>query len=331
MRPFTYQRPTSVEAAVQQFQTSPDARFIGGGTNLIDLMKMGVETPGHLIDINSLPLRSIEEHEGGLRLGALASNTAVANHNLVRNRYPVLSQAILLGASQQLRNMATTGGNPLQRTRCYYFYDPTYAECNKRAPGSGCAALKGYNRIHAILGTSSDCIATHPSDMCVALTALEATVNVQGPKGARSIPMAEFHRLPGNTPQIETNLQPGELITSIDLPPNAYATKSYYLKVRDRQSYAFALVSVAALVDADEGGTVRNVRIALGGVAHKPWRAAKAEKALTGKKLEAKNLRAAAEAELQDAKGYEHNAFKIELAKRSIVRAVTAAAETRQA
>jgi xanthine dehydrogenase YagS FAD-binding subunit len=331
MKPFTYKRPATVEEAIGEFQSSAGARFIGGGTNLVDLMKMGVEQPATLVDINALPMRTIEEHEGGIRLGALASNTSVANNMLVRTRYPVLSQAIVQGASQQLRNMATTGGNPLQRTRCYYFYDPSYAECNKRVPGSGCAALKGYNRIHAILGASEQCIATHPSDMCVALTALDAMVNVQGPKGARAIPMTEFHRLPGTTPQVETNLQPGELITSIDLPAIPYSTRSYYLKIRDRRSYAFALVSVAAVVDTDESGKIREARIALGGVAHKPWRATKAEKALVGKKLEGQNLREAAEAELRDAKGYEHNAFKIELAKRSIVRAVTTAAAARQA
>ncbi len=328
MTPFQYSRPNTVDEAIQAVAEGSGSYFIGGGTNLLDLMKMGVEQPAHLVNINRLPLTHIEEHEGGVRLGALATNTSVANHELVRTRYPVLSQAILAGASQQLRNMATTGGNPLQRTRCYYFYDPSYAECNKRVPGSGCAALTGYNRIHAILGASSECIATHPSDMCVALAALDAIVQVQGPKGARSIPMTEFHRLPGKTPQIDTNLQPGELITAIDIPAVPFAKRSYYLKVRDRNSYAFALVSVAAVADVDEKGALREVRIALGGVAHKPWRAERAEKALKGKKPDENNLRAAAEAELQGAKGYEHNAFKIELAKRSIVRAVRTALNT---
>ena len=326
MRPFEYSAPSTVDEAIHAIGGSHDARFIGGGTNLLDLMKMGVEQPVRLVNINRIPLTQIEEHEGGVRLGALATNTAVADHRLIRTQYPVLSQAILLGASQQLRNMATTGGNPLQRTRCYYFYDPSYAECNKHNPGSGCAAIEGYNRIHAILGASDACIATHPSDMCVALAALDAVVQVQGPSGARSIPMTEFHRLPGDTPQIETNLQAGEMITSIDLPALAYARRSHYLKVRDRNSYAFALVSVAAVVDQDEAGKVRDIRIALGGVAHKPWRASKAEHALRGKKLDAHTLRAAAEEELKSAKGYEHNSFKIELAKRSIVRAVSTAA-----
>ncbi len=331
MRPFEYSAPKNVDDATRAIGDGQSARFIGGGTNLLDLMKMGVEQPTHLVDINGLPLTGIAEHEGGIRLGALSTNTEVANHPLVRSRYPVLSQAILLGASQQLRNMATTGGNPLQRTRCYYFYDPAYSECNKRHPGSGCAAISGYNRIHAILGASSECIATHPSDMCVALSALDAVVQVQGPKGARSIAMTEFHRLPGNTPQLDTNLQPGELITAIDLPPLPYAKRSHYLKVRDRNSYAFALVSVAAVVDLDESGMMREVRLALGGVAHKPWRATKAEHALRGKKPEPATLRAAAEQELHDAKGYEHNSFKIELAKRCIVRAVTTAVSASQA
>ena len=331
MTPFEYTRPTTVSEAIQAIGDGQSAHFIGGGTNLLDLMKMGVEQPTHLVNINQLPLAAIEEHEGGVRLGALASNTNVANHELIRTRYPGLAQAILAGASQQLRNMATTGGNPLQRTRCYYFYDPSYEECNKRRPGSGCAALTGYNRIHAILGASSECIATHPSDMCVALTALDAVVQVQGPKGSRSIPMTEFHRLPGKTPQIDTNLQAGELITAIDIPSVPFARRSYYLKVRDRNSYAFALVSVAAIVDMDEKGEMREVRIALGGVAHKPWRAGKAEKILKGKKPSEATLRAAAEAELEGAKGYEHNAFKIELAKRSIVRAVRTAMSVSEA
>lgn len=332
MRPFTYTRATSIDHAVKAFSENPETRFVGGGTNLIDLMKMGVERPAHLVDINRLPLTEITEHEGGVRMGALARNTDAANHQLIRTRYPVLSQAMLAGASQQLRNMATMGGNLLQRTRCYYFYDPSYEECNKRAPGSGCAAIEGVNRIHAILGTSKSCIATHPSDMCVALTALDANVQVTGPKGSRSIPMAEFHRLPGDTPQHETNLQPGELITAIDVPALPYGKRSFYLKVRDRQSYAFALVSVAVALDMeDDGGTIRRAHIALGGVAHKPWRAEKAEKALAGKKAEANILRSAAEAELKDAKGYGGNDFKIELARRSIVRAVGTAAAMSQA
>jgi xanthine dehydrogenase YagS FAD-binding subunit len=325
MRPFSYRRPQTVDEAIQNYGQAQETRFIGGGTNLLDLMKMGVERPAHLVDISRLPLTKIEEHENGVRIGALVSNTDAANHALIRTRYPVLSEAILAGASQQLRNMATMGGNLLQRTRCYYFYDPSYAECNKRVPGSGCAAINGYNRIHAILGQSPDCIAVHPSDMCVALLALDAVVQVKGPKGERQIPMAEFHRLPGNTPQIDTNLQPGELITAIDLPAIPYAKRSRYLKIRDRHSYAFALVSVAAVMDVDDDGSIRHARIALGGVAHTPWRALKAEKALLKKKPDEDTLRAAAEAELEDAHGYEYNRFKIELARRAIVRAVAAA------
>ena len=325
MRPFTYTRPQSVDDAIQAYADGSDAYFIGGGTNLLDLMKMGVERPAHLVDVNRLPLTNIEEHEGGIRIGALVTNTDAANHQLVRTRYPVLSEAMLAGASQQLRNKATMGGNLLQRTRCYYFYDPSYRECNKRVPGSGCSAKDGYNRIHAILGASEECIATNPSDMCVALAALDAVVQVKGPKGARSIPMAEFHRLPGHTPQIDTNLHPGELITSIDLPAIPYAKRSTYLKVRDRASYAFALVSVAAVLDMDENGSLREARIALGGVALKPWRASKVEKAIAGKKPDEHNLQAAVEAELRDAKPYADNAFKVELAKRSIIRAVNTA------
>ncbi|MFL6449548.1 MAG: FAD binding domain-containing protein [Bryobacteraceae bacterium] len=331
MRPFTYTRAASVDDAVKAFGTNPDTRYVGGGTNLLDLMKMGVERPAHLVDINRLPLTEITEHEGGVRMGALARNTDAANHELIRTRYPVLSQAILAGASQQLRNMATMGGNLLQRTRCYYFYDPSYGECNKRTPGSGCAAIEGVNRIHAILGANNSCIATHPSDMCIALAALDAKVQVTGPKGSRAIPMAEFHRLPGDTPQHETNLLPGELITAIDVPALDYAKRSYYLKVRDRQSYAFALVSVAVALDVEETGTIRRAHIALGGVAHKPWRAERAEKALAGKKPDANVLRSAAEAELKDAKGYGGNDFKIELARRCIVRAVGTAAAMSQA
>lgn len=319
MRPFTYTCPKTIEDAITAYNEGPETRFIGGGTNLLDLMKMGVERPAHLVDINRLPLTSIEEHEDGIRIGALVRNTDAANHELIRSRYPVLSQAILAGASPQLRNMATMGGNLLQRTRCYYFYDPSYGECNKRSPGSGCAAKEGYNRIHAILGASEQCIATNPSDMSVALVALDAVIQVRGPNGERSIPMAEFHRLPGNTPQIDTNLHRGELITAIDVPAIPFAKRSAYLKVRDRNSYAFALVSVAAALDFDNG-IVRQARIALGGVAHKPWRAERAEGMLKGKKPDETTFRAAAEAELRDAHGYRDNTFKIELARRSIVR-----------
>jgi xanthine dehydrogenase YagS FAD-binding subunit len=325
MKAFHYTRAASIDEAIAAHGQTAGARFIGGGTNLLDLMKMGVEQPAQLVDITRLPLNQIEEREGGVRIGALVRNTEAAAHELIRTRYPVLSEAILAGASPQLRNMATMGGNLLQRTRCYYFYDPTFLECNKRNPGSGCAAREGYNRIHAILGASEECIATHPSDMCVALSALEAKVQVKGPKGERVIPIGEFHRLPGKTPQVETTLQPGELITAIDLPAMTFGRRSTYLKVRDRQSYAFALVSVAALVDLDEAGTIRHARIALGGVAHKPWRAEKAEHALLGKKPDKDTLRAAAAVELRAARPYRNNAFKVELAQRSIVRALQTA------
>ena len=331
MKPFSYRRVNTVAEAVGAYESSSESRFIGGGTNLLDLMKMGVETPSNLIDISRLPLRTIEERDGGLRIGALVSNTDAANHELIRTGYPVLSEAILAGASQQLRNMATMGGNLLQRTRCYYFYDPSYSECNKRRPGSGCAARHGINRIHAILGASESCIATHPSDMCVALAALDATVHVTGPNGQRSIPFHKFHRLPGDTPHLDSNLHPGELITAIDLPAKTRSLPSHYLKVRDRQSYAFALVSVAAVLDIDANGHVRQARIALGGVAHKPWRASIAEKALLGRAVTPEHLQAAAASELKAAKPYLGNAFKVELARRAILRAVTAAAQQRQA
>lgn len=326
MRAFTYTRATSVAEAVQAHGEGPDVRYIGGGTNLIDLMRMGVERPAHIVDITRLPLTQIEEHEGGVRIGGLVSNTDCANHALIRSRYPVLSEAILSGATQQLRNKATMGGNLLQSTRCYYFYDPSYAECNKRKPGSGCAAIHGYQRLHAILGASPECIATNPSDMCVALSALDAVVQVEGPEGPRSIPMQEFHRLPGNEPQKDTTLRPGELVTAIDLPAMPYATSGRYLKTRDRNSYAFALVSVAAILDMD-GDTVRRAHICLGGVAMKPWRAIKAEHVLQGQRLEAAVLKRAAETELTGARPYPNNAFKVELAKRAIPRCVRMAAE----
>ncbi len=273
MNPFTYSRATDPQTAVSGIAANPKAKFLGGGTNLVDLMKMGVEQPEQLVDINRLDLTKVEElpNNGGVRIGALVRNSDLAEHDLIKSRYPVLSEALLSGASPQLRNLATTGGNLLQRTRCYYFYDPAFPMCNKRNPGSGCGALEGYNRIHAILGQSERCIATHPSDMCVAMAALDAVVRVQGPKGERTIPFADFHRLPGDTPNVETNLQPNELITAVDLPAIPFATRSHYLKVRDRASYAFALVSVAAALEM-EGGQIKSARIALGGVAHKPWR-----------------------------------------------------------
>src|SRR3954452_21320249 len=324
MNPFVYSRANDAAAALTAISANPRTKFLGGGTNLIDLMKMGVETPAQLIDITRLPMAQIEElPEGkGVRIGALARNSDLAEHALIRERYPVLSQALLAGASPQLRNMATVGGNLMQRTRCYYFYDRAFPQCNKRNPGSGCGALKGYNRIHAILGQSDQCIATNPSDMNVALAALEAIVRVQGPNGEREISFADFHRLPGTTPNVDTNLKDDELITAVDLPAIPFAARSHYLKVRDRASYAFAIVSVAAAIEIDASKKISAVRIALGGVAHKPWRAQKAEQQLVGKTADENAFRAAAEAELAPAKGYPHNEFKIELAKRSMVRAL---------
>jgi xanthine dehydrogenase YagS FAD-binding subunit len=325
MNPFSYSRVNDADQALAELSGKPEGKFLGGGTNLVDLMKMGVETPTQLIDINRVPLAQIEELPGGkgVRIGAVARNSDVAEHDLIKTRYPVLSEAFLAGASPQLRNMATVGGNLLQRTRCYYFYDPAFPQCNKRNPGSGCGALDGFNRIHAILGQSEQCIATHPSDMCVAMAALEAVVRVRGPKGEREIKFEDFHRLPGNTPERDTNLAADELIVAVDLPVTPFAERSHYLKVRDRASYAFALVSVAAALDLDSSKKIKTVRLALGGVAHKPWRAYKAEKELVGKNADEKTFGAAAEAELAAAKGYKYNSFKIELAKRAIVRALT--------
>ncbi len=328
MNPFTFSRASDAQTAVADIAKTPQAKFLGGGTNLIDLMKMGVEAPTQLIDINRLQLAQVEELPGGkgVRIGALARNSDVAEHPLIKLRYPVLSEAFLSGASPQLRNMATVGGNLLQRTRCYYFYDPAFPACNKRKPGTGCGAIDGYNRMHAILGQSEHCIAVNPSDMCVALAALDAVVRVQGPKGEREIPLVDFHRLPGNTPDQETNLGSDELITAVDLPASKFAVRSHYLKVRDRASYAFALVSAAVALDLGADGTIGAARVALGGVAHKPWRATKAEQKLTGAKASERLFGDAAEAELAAAKGYKHNSFKIELAKRTIVRALNTAA-----
>jgi xanthine dehydrogenase YagS FAD-binding subunit len=322
---FQYARANDVADAVRQISADPDAKFIAGGTNLIDLMKEDVERPQRLIDITRLPLKTVEETpDGGLRIGALVPNSDLAYHPLVAQRYPLLGSAILAGASQQLRNMASTGGNLLQRTRCYYFYD-TVTPCNKREPGSGCSAIHGVNRIHAILGTSEACIATHPSDMCVALAALEAVVHVQGPGGERSIAFTDFHRLPGDAPHIDTNLRADEIITAINLPPRGFAANYTYLKLRDRLSYAFALVSIAAGMEL-EGGTIKQARFALGGVAHKPWRDKAAEAALNGQAPSEENFARAASLLLQGAKGFEHNAFKIDLARRGIIRALTQAA-----
>ena len=325
MKTFDYTRAGSTEEAVLAINSIEQAKFLGGGTNLIDLMKEGVEQPDHLVDVTKLSLAQIEElPDGGVRIGAMARNSDTANHPLIRQRYPVLSQAFLAGASPQLRNMATVGGNLMQRTRCYYFTDISMP-CNKRQPGSGCAAIEGYNRIHAILGTSQQCIATHPSDMCVALAALDAVVRVQGSNGEREIPMIEFHRLPGDTPEIETELQPGELITAVDLPAADWANKSYYLKVRDRNSYAFALVSVAAALNVQDN-VIQDARVAMGGVAHKPWRATEAESMLVGKPANEDTFRQAAETALAGSQTYEHNAFKVELGKRAIVRALSTVA-----
>jgi len=327
VRPLEYQRANTVDEAVRLLAADPYARFLGGGTNLVDLMKYGVEEPSRLVDVTRLPLTSIEPLAGGgLRIGALVRNSDLAEDPRIVQAYPVLSQALLNGASPQLRNMATTGGNLLQRTRCYYFYDTAFA-CNKRSPGSGCPAITGQNRIHAILGQSESCIAVHPSDMAVALAALDEVVRVQGPGGARVIPIGEFHRLPGSTPNVDTNLRHGELIVAVDLPASPLAARSHYLKVRDRASYAFALVSAAVALYAPSG-TIEQARIALGGVAHKPWRALEAERALQGRAPDAASFRRAADVALRDAQGYEHNAFKIELAKRTIVRALTEVAPT---
>lgn len=322
---FQYARADSVAEAVRLLAADPQAKFIAGGTNLVDLMKKYVERPTRLVDISRLPLTAVEETAGGgLRIGALVPNSDLAYHPLVARRYPVLASALLAGASAQLRNMASTGGNLLQRTRCYYFYD-TATPCNKREPGSGCSAINGLNRMHAILGTSDSCIATHPSDMCVALAALEATVHVTGPSGERSIAMADFHRLPGDSPQRDTNLEPGEIITSVELPARGFSANYTYLKIRDRLSYAFALVSVAAGLELD-GGTIKEARFALGGVAHKPWRDTTAEAVLRGQPPTAENFGRAADALLREARGFEHNRFKIELARRTLVRALTQAA-----
>ena len=325
MNNFTYERAESSENAVQFLAQNANSKFLGGGTNLVDLMRENIEQPDALVDVTHLSKEIEETENGGIRIGAAVKNTTLANNQIIRQRFPVLSQAILFGASGQIRNMATVGGNILQRTRCYYFYD-TAANCNKREPDSGCDAIGGFNRIHAILGTSDACIATHPSDMCVALAALDAKVFVTGKSGEREINFTDFHKLPDDTPQIETALQDGELITFIEIPKNDFAANSLYRKVRDRASYAFALVSVAAALEI-ENNEIKNIRLALGGVAHKPWRAFEAENFLMSKTATEDNYRQAAETELKDAKGYGHNDFKIELAKRTIVSVLNELAE----
>jgi xanthine dehydrogenase YagS FAD-binding subunit len=322
---FQYTRAADIPDAIRQIAADPAAKFVAGGTNLIDLMKDDVERPSRLIDISRLPLKTIEETPGGgVLIGALVPNSDLAYHPLIERRYPLLSSSILSGASQQLRNMASTGGNLLQRTRCSYFYD-TVTPCNKREPGSGCSAIDGINRGHAILGTSEACIATHPSDMCVALAALEAKVHVTGPAGSRVIPFADFHRLPGDTPHLDTNLHEQEIVTGVELPKKGFETNYSYLKIRDRLSYAFALVSVAAALELD-GDMIKDARLAVGGVAHKPWRDKAAEAALIGQRVQQAAFIDAASLLLREAKSYSHNVFKVGLAHRAIVRTLSQAA-----
>ena len=327
MQPFGYRRAASVDEAVR-LGKAPGAHFLGGGTNLLDLAKGGVVQPLLLVDVSRLPLAEVvATPEGGVRIGAMARNSDLANHALIRTRYPLLSQALLAGASPQLRNMATVGGNLLQRTRCAYFYDTGFEHCNKRMPGSGCGAVDGLNRNHAILGASAACIATHPSDMCVALAALRASVRVRGARGERVIPMADFHRLPGDTPQRDTTLAEGELIVGVDLPPDGFAAHAHYLKLRDRASYAFALVSVAAALDVRDG-VVRDAALALGGVAHKPWRRPEAEATLIGRAPTDEAFGGAADVLLSGARPVSQNGFKVTLARRAIVRALQTAGAT---
>lgn len=326
MRPFKYTRASNTDAAARAVTANPNAKFLAGGTNILDLMKEDVERPNELVDLTRLNLADIKTGpNGGVTIGALAKNTETANHPLIRKNYPLLTQAILAGASGQLRNMATNGGNLMQRTRCQYFYD-TAMPCNKREPGTGCGALEGLNRIHAILGWSDKCVATYPGDMANALYALEAQVRVRNAAGReRSIPIENFHRLPGDTPEKDNNLAHGELIVAIDLPKSNFANNYYYLKVRDRASYAFALVAVAAALDMDRN-RIRQARVVMGGVAHKPWRSPEAEAALAGGPATEENFRKAAEAALLSAKPLAHNTYKVELGKRAIVRALMRAA-----
>ncbi|GAB2554800.1 FAD binding domain-containing protein [Spirosoma areae] len=338
MNPFQFTRVTTPEAAVSAITKESGTYFLAGGTNLIDLMKRGVVIPERLVDINKLPLATIEKTATGLRIGAMAKNSTVADNELVKKQFPLLSMALNAGASAQLRNMATIGGNMMQRTRCSYFYDNSMP-CNKRSPvqagpdkgqpngPTGCGAIGGFNRMHAIFGASNKCIAVHPSDMCIALVALDATVNVSGPKGNRKIPFIDFHRLPGDTPQKDNTLLPGELIMSVDLPTNRFADNSYYLKVRDRASYAFALVSVGVGLQL-KGTTILDVRLAMGGVAHKPWRLTEAEQFLKGKPATEANFKQAAALAMKGAKGYGENDFKLTLAPNSIIDALTIATKT---
>jgi xanthine dehydrogenase YagS FAD-binding subunit len=325
MEPFKLIRAQTDQSAISAALGS-GSKFIAGGTNILDLMKLNIETPKQVIDINKLSMYQVEElPDGGVRIGALVKNSDLAYHPVIQKKYPVLSEALLSGASPQLRNMASVGGNLMQRTRCPYFYN-TDQPCNKRNPGSGCGAIEGYNRMNAILGTSDKCIATHPSDMCVAMAALGAVIYVRGSKGARAIPFADFHLLPGQTPYLEHNLKQDELITHVDIPAIPYATRSHYLKVRDRASYEFALTSAAVILNL-QNGRVQNAHIALGGVGTKPWRATLAEKVLTGALANEQTYRTAAEAALSQAKGYKDNMFKIELCKRTLVRALNTVRE----
>lgn len=326
MRPFKYTRASDIDAAARAATVNPNAKFLAGGTNILDLMKEDVERPNELVDLTRLNLADIKATQnGGVSVGALAKNGDTANHPLIRRNYPLLTQAILAGASGQLRNMATNAGNLMQRTRCQYFYD-TAMPCNKREPGTGCGAREGLNRIHAIFGWSEKCVATYPGDMANALYALEASVRVRNSLGReRTIPIGDFHRLPGDMPEKDTNLERGELIVAIDLPRSNFANNYYYLKVRDRASYAFALVAVAAALEMD-GGRIRQARLVMGSVAHKPWRSQEAEAALSGRPASEENFRRAAEAALAGAKPLAHNAYKIELGKRAIVRALMRAA-----
>ena len=321
---FQFERASTAKAAVNALTNSANAKFIAGGTNLVDLMKRNVVTPGKLVDINTLPLKDIKQQNGRISIGALALNSQVADDKLILEKHPLLSKALNAGASAQIRNMATVGGNMMQRTRCSYFYD-TALPCNKRQPGSGCGALEGINRMHAIFGSSAQCIAVHPSDMCVALVALDALVVVAGPKGERRIPFGEFHRLPGEHPEKDNTLQMNELIISVEIPDNAFNKNTHYYKVLDRASYAFALVSVAAALHMD-GKIIKEARLAMGGVAHKPWRLTEAEKSLAGKPATEDNFRQAAEIAMQGAKAFKHNAFKLKLGPNVIVEALKNAA-----
>lgn len=326
MRPFKYSRTNDINGVTQMLAANQNAKILAGGTNIIDLMKEDVERPDELVDVTRVNLKEVKAiltgaNKGGVSIGGLGKNTETANHPLIRQNFPLLTQAILAGASEQIRNMATNGGNLNQRTRCQYFYDISMP-CNKREPGTGCGAMEGFNRIHAIFGWSQKCIAVHPSDMCVALAALDAVVTVQGLNGkVRRISFSDYHRLPGDTPQIDNNLEHGELITAIEIPKNNFAARSYYLKVRDRASYAFALISVAAALETD-GDKIKKVSIAMGGVSHKPWRAREAENFLTGKEATEANFNLAAEKEMQKSRPLEHNLFKVELGKRAITRAL---------